>query len=103
MRMDLSLVAACVVALAAQVQLSDAGGSKTDGSGVAGLPHSRGKNFATLDAYLAHRKTLGGMDLPYYRALPDGRYELMTGRAQKGRQGQIFTRRQLLEMFGFDR
>ena len=67
------------------------------------LPFAGDRAFANLDAYLAFRKEQGAMDKPYYERLPDGRYELMTGRAQQGRQGRIFTREQLMMKYGFDR
>ena len=68
---------------------------------VTGLPMAQGKTFATLDAYLEHRRTLGAMDLPWYRLEPDGRYRLMTGRGGRFAPPQYYTRAELARQFGF--
>ncbi len=65
------------------------------------LPYAQGLEFATLDAYLAHRETLGATDRPYYRRLKDGAYELVAGRRAPGAAPEIFTREDLLEKYGF--
>ncbi len=70
--------------------------------GVADLPFSHGRRFRRLDDYLAHRERLGAQDAPFYREISPGVYELWGGRRPKGVQPPTFTRRQLLEEFGFD-
>ena len=65
------------------------------------LPYARGKTFSSLDAYLAHRKTLGTIDLPYYEEVEPGRYQLVSGRGSNI-SPVFFTRQQLLEKYGFD-
>ena len=65
------------------------------------LPFAHGKTFATLDAYLAHRETLGAIDAPWYRCIATDRYELVT-RGAPGSAVQTFTRAELAEKFGFE-
>jgi hypothetical protein len=67
------------------------------------LPYAQGKSFATLDDYLAHRAELGHRDLPWYLKREDGRYELVTGRRPPGYEPKVFTREELLELYGFSR
>lgn len=68
--------------------------------GVANLPFARGRTFATLDEYLAYRRSLGATDVPWYREVRPGVYEVM-GRRARGVEPQTFTRQELLEKFGF--
>lgn len=70
------------------------------GGPVAGLPFSQGRSFSSLDDYLAFRKTRGAYDVPWYREVRPGVYELVT-RRPPGTQPQTFTRAQLAEKFGF--
>lgn len=74
-------------------------GAPVTGTGT--LPHSQGKSFETLDAYLSHRKKLGAQDRPYYERVGPDQYQLMIGRGSRGKPPQYFTRRQLLEKYGF--
>jgi hypothetical protein len=67
-----------------------------------GLPHAQGRSFATLDDYLAWRETLGAHDLPCYREVEPGVYELWGGRRPPGVAAPRFTRAQLLAEFGFE-
>jgi len=64
------------------------------------LPHAEGQRFETLDAYLAHLQELGTIGIAWYERLPDGRYQLIKRRVP-GTEPEIFTRRELLEKFGF--
>lgn len=65
-----------------------------------GLPHAEGKNFGTLDAYLAHLETLGEIGIAWYERMPDGRYQLIK-RRMPGSEPEVFTRQELLDRFGF--
>lgn len=69
---------------------------------VGDLPWSRGKSFATLDEYLAHLRANGAIDLPWYREISPGVYELVTSRRPPP-EPETFTREQLMERFGFTR
>ena len=79
-------------------------GSRT-GAGVANLPDSWGKRFATLDEYLEHlRCHAGPIDKPWYREVRPGVYVLQTGnlRVLGGNAPKsTFTREQLERKFGF--
>jgi hypothetical protein len=70
--------------------------------GPAELPFAQGQSFETLDAYLAHLEGLGTIGITWYRALPDGTYE-MVQRRPPGTPPTIFTRQELLARFGFAR
>jgi hypothetical protein len=81
--------------------------SATGKAGRANLPFAMGRRFATLDEYLAHLECRARpMDLPWYRQIRPGVYELQTGNLRKvGEPGkprkQVFTRRELELKFGF--
>lgn len=71
--------------------------------GVSGLPSSFGKSFATLDQYLAHlRDYAGPVDLPWYREIRPGVYELVTS-IRPAPPAETFTREQLMRKYGFTR
>ena len=70
--------------------------------GPAHLPFAQGESFDSLDAYLAHRERLGTIDIPWYRLLPDGTYEVIR-RRPPGTPPQIVTRAELLLRYGFAR
>lgn len=72
----------------------------SSGQPVSGLPHAGGRSFASLDAYLAFLKERGAMDIPFYDLQPDGRYLYNKGRGTMN-DPHYFTRRQLMEKFGF--
>ena len=65
------------------------------------LPLAKGQTFPDLDSYLAHRKKLGAMDLPYYREVAPDVFQLMLGRGHGGDAPQLFTREQLRAQFCF--
>ena len=67
---------------------------------VAGLPFSQGRSFATLDDYLAFLERRGASDVPWYREIRPGIYELVSRRGP-GAARQTFTREQLAKKFGF--
>jgi hypothetical protein len=73
---------------------------ETAPGGVADLPYARGRTFATLDEYLAYRQGLGAQDVPWYREVAPGVYEV-AGRRARDTVPQTVTRRELLEKFGF--
>ncbi|WP_375401988.1 hypothetical protein [uncultured Sphingomonas sp.] len=67
-----------------------------------GLPHARGREFETLDEYLAHlRDYAGPMDRPWYREVSPGLFRLETGNLRDGSAARHFTRDQLAKRFGF--
>lgn len=65
-----------------------------------GLPFAQGQRFATLDTYLAHLRKRGAQDVPWYREVAPGMYELVSGRGRRGPAERI-TRAELMERFGF--
>ena len=66
------------------------------------LPHAAGRTFATLDDYLAFLRERGAYDVPWYREVRPGIYELVTRRAP-GKAALTFTREELARRFGFAR
>lgn len=81
---------------------SDQGISGKAEKGVSELPFSQGRSFATLDDYLIHLKSLGAIDISYYELMSDGKYHLKSAFPSKYPGPTVFTRRQLLEKYGFD-
>lgn len=67
---------------------------------VAGLPFAQGRSFASLDDYLEFRKSRGAYDVPWYREIRPGVFELVSRRGP-GAQPQIHTRAELARKFGF--
>ena len=67
---------------------------------VANLPFAQGRAFASLDDYLAFREKRGASDVPWYREIEPGLYELVSRRAP-GAQPKTYTRAELARMFGF--
>ncbi len=64
------------------------------------------ERFETLDAYLEHRRTLGAQDYPFYEASGNGLYRRVGGRRPRGAavsDAPVFTREQLLRLYGFSR
>jgi hypothetical protein len=79
----------------------DQGANGTDG--VANLPSSFGKSFATLDEYLEHlRQYAGPIDKPWYREIRLGVYELVTT-MRPAPAPRTFTRAELMRQYGFSR
>ena len=76
-------------------------GADTRNDGVAKLPYAQGRSFATLDAYLAHLKTLSAIDLPWWREISPGVYEHV--RHMPGAARETATREELMKRFGFAR
>ena len=72
----------------------------SSGGAVAGLPFSQGRSFATLDDYLAFLRKRGASDVPWYREIRPGVYELVSRRGP-GAQPQIYSREELSKKFGF--
>lgn len=72
------------------------------GPGIRGLPHARGREFRTLDAYLAYLKAYAApIDRPWYRELRPGLYRLETGNLRTDARPRLFTRDELKRRFGF--
>jgi len=67
---------------------------------VANLPFSQGRSFSSLDEYLKFLQTRGAYDVPWYREIRPGVYELVSRRGP-GAQPQIYTRAELARKFGF--
>lgn len=67
---------------------------------VADLPFAQGRSFASLDDYLEFRKSRGAYDVPWYRQIRPGVYELVSRRGP-GAQPQTYTRAELAQKFGF--
>jgi len=65
-----------------------------------GLPYAHGRDFETLDGYLAFLKSRGTMGIPYYERLADGRY-MCVQRLRPGQEPEIVTRDDLAARFGF--
>lgn len=60
------------------------------------------KRFATLDAYLAHLKQRGALDMPWWREVQPGVYERVTTfRPADGQKPERATRAELMRRFGF--
>ena len=67
---------------------------------VSNLPFSQGRSFATLDEYLEFRRRRGEYDVPWYREIKPGTYELVSFRGP-GAERKIYTREELARKFGF--
>ena len=65
-------------------------------------PLSSWCSFATLNEYLAFLEERGATDVPWFREIRPGVYEVVT-RRPPGAEPQIFTREELMEQFGFTR
>ena len=73
------------------------------GDGVRNLPSSFGKSFATLDDYLEHlARYAGPVDLPWYREIRPGLFELVTT-MRPAPAPKTSTREQLMREYGFSR
>lgn len=66
------------------------------------LPFAQGRDFATLDEYLAFLRERGAIDIPWYREIGPGVYELVA-RRRPGAPAETRTRAELMERFGFSR
>ena len=69
---------------------------------VSDLPFAQGRSFATLDDYLVFLKSRGRYDVPWYREIRPGFYELVSRRGP-GAAPPTFTRAELEAKFGFSR
>ncbi len=105
---EISMTAALILTMVAFAGIAAAAsgrGSRTEHSGAAvsnqNLPFSQGLSFATLDAYLAHLQKRGMNDVPWYKRLPDGRYEHIVPFRRDSQGQQYFTRDELAKKFGF--
>lgn len=67
---------------------------------VSGLPFSQGRSFTSLDEYLAFLKARGTYDIPWYRQVRPGVYELVS-RRRPADGPKVFTREELARKFGF--
>lgn len=66
------------------------------------LPYARGRSFESLDAYLAYLQQYNGpIDLPWWREVSPGVYELQTSMREASRERA--TRAELMTRFGFTR
>ncbi|MFB0610732.1 hypothetical protein [Aurantiacibacter poecillastricola] len=70
--------------------------------GVANLPFSRGRTFATLDAYLAYLEQYNGpLDMPWWREISPGVYRQQLYIANLDVEPETATRAELEKRFGF--
>ena len=99
--------AGCSQPIAPDVHSSAANSSKGESvaqssqpGAIADLPFAQGRSFASLDEYLAFRERRGASDVPWYREIEPGLYELVSRRAP-GAQPKTYTRAELAQMFGF--
>ena len=67
---------------------------------VADLPFSQGRSFDSLEEYLEFRKGRGAYDVPWYREIKPGTYELVSRRGP-GAEPKIYSREELSRKFGF--
>ena len=77
-------------------------GESAASEGIANLPWARGQKFRSLDEYLAHLERQGAMDLPWWRRVEPGIYELV-GIRVPGQPPERATRTELLRRYGFTR
>ena len=62
------------------------------------------QRFGTLDEYLAHLERQGAVDMPWWREVEPGIYELVTTfRPVEGRAPERATRAELMRRYGFTR
>lgn len=81
---------------------SKQGSTRMEPSRDAELPYSRGQTFESLDAYLAYlRQYNGPIDLPWWREVSPGLYELQV--SMPGAARERVTRAELMVRFGFTR
>jgi hypothetical protein len=66
------------------------------------LPFAQGRSFASLDEYLEYRRKRGATDVPWYREVSPGIYEL-EGHRGPGAPTRTYTRAELMKRFGFSR
>ena len=66
------------------------------------MPFAQSRSFATLDSYLAFLRECGCHDVPWYREIGPGGYELVSRRGP-GAEPRTFTREELERRFGFAR
>ena len=86
--------------LVPQAKASAAAADLPQGTPVSGLPFSQGRSFTSLDQYLAFLETRGAYDIPWYRKVRPGVYELVS-RRRPASGPQVFTREELARKFGF--
>lgn len=70
------------------------------GPAVSGLTFSQGRSLTSLDEYLAFLRKRGAHNVPWYREVRPGVYELVSRRGP-GAPPQTFTRDELARKFGF--
>ena len=75
--------------------------ARQDGA-ISNLPFSQGRSFATLDEYLEFRKQRGAYDVPWYRLVKPGLYELVSVR-EPGTEPKVYSRHELARKFGFEK
>ncbi len=67
---------------------------------IANLPFGQGRSFASLDEYLQFREQRGAYDVPWYKQIRPGVYQLIS-RLGPGAEPQIYSREELARKFGF--
>jgi hypothetical protein len=107
----LTLVVGHVISISASAQTGDkvASTSTTEAQASSAsetntrLPYANGREFRSLDEYLAFRKTLGTTDRPWYEEISPGIYYLKGGRRLPASRERTYTRQELMEKFAFTR
>ena len=89
--------------LAMAIALCLADGAIAADKPVAGLPYAQGRSFARLDDYLAHLRGLGAIDVPCWRQVSPGVYELQVQFRRPGDKPTVKTRAELARELGFAR
>ncbi len=75
----------------------------TSTEAISGLPYAQGLSFTQLDDYLNHLRRLAPQDRPYFDEVAPGQYRRIIGRRAPGtpEDPRIYTRQDLLDMYGF--
>ena len=85
-----------------KIDKSDGSPRRVGRDAVRDLPFSQGRSFSTLDEYLAFLEQRGRYDVPWYREVRPGLYEVVARRGP-GAAPLFFTREELERRFGFAR
>ena len=101
------LAAATMLVLSSQpglAQKPEGGRQLSQNETVAELPYARGHSFANLDEYLTYlEKYNGPIDLPWWREVKPGLYELVAHIPGRAGPAERATRAELVKRFGFER
>ncbi len=112
-RVRLTLLALCAQVPAAcsaaqdgrspEAQQPAAQGARSSGKPIAGLPHSNGQVFRSLDEYLAFLRKASAYDTPWFRKVGPDLYEEAFRPYPGAPRPERVTRAELMRRFGFER